>query len=297
MRRPLSGVFAPVVTPFENGELRPDYLEANLRRLGATRLAGYLALGSNGEFRAVSEAERARILEVFAETKGDKIVMAGASAESTAEAARFARQAAELEFEYASVLPPSYFAKHMTSDVLYRFFSHLADASPIPIVLYNAPQFTGGVQIGVSTAVRLSSHPNIAGIKDSSKAGPGAILASLPEDRGFAVLAGSTSFFYPALHLGADGGVLSLANAIPESCVELYELFRDGRFPEALKLHTVLHRLNQAVSGSYGVAGVKAAVSIAGMQGGEPRQPIAPLGHAERHGIESAIRGAGLLEE
>lgn len=292
---PLEGVFAPVVTPFESGELRLDYLRSNLETLAGSSLAGYLALGSNGEFRTLNETERMRVLEVFADCKGEKIVMAGACAESTVETVRLCNQVADFGFEYASVLPPSYFAKLMRDEVLYRYFSAVADSSRVPIVLYTAPQFTGGIEIGADLALRLASHPNIAGIKDSSKPGPGALLAQLEQNAEFAVLAGSTNFFYPSLHLGATGGVLSLANAVPEACVELVRLFGAGKFPEALRQHRLLVQLNRAVSGKHGVAGVKAAVTIAGMNGGEPRPPVAPLSPEAVSELEETLRSAGVL--
>lgn len=294
-RERLSGVFAPVVTPFQSGALRLDYLRANLGALGRSALAGYLALGSNGEFRSLSEAERMKVLEVFADRKGDKVVMAGASAESTTEAVRLANQVAKLGLDYASLLPPSYFAKNITDEAIFSFYSTVADGANIPIVLYNAPQFTNGVQISTRVALRLAAHPNIVGMKDSSKPGPASLLAQLEPETDFSIQAGSTTFFYPSLHLGAVGGVLSLANAIPDQCARLYDLYAQRQFPDALALHRTLVQLNQAVSGKHGVAGVKAATTIAGMKGGEPRPPIPPLDKPATAELANTLRRAGVL--
>jgi 4-hydroxy-2-oxoglutarate aldolase len=291
----LSGVFVPVVTPFASEALRPEFLRSNLQSLGSSSVAGYLALGSNGEFRSLSEAEQDRVLEVFSEVRGDKVVMVGTSGESAVETIRRTKRVASMGFAYASVLPPSYFAKQMSDSALSAFFNAVADGATIPIVLYNAPQFANGVQIKAGVIAELAGHPNIVGVKDSSKPGPGALLAALDPDVDFAVLAGSTNFFYPSLHLGAVGGVLSLANALPEACSELYSRFRAGDFSGAHALHRRLVQLNQAVSGKHGVAGVKAATTVAGMQGGEPRLPLSPLSPAEYSALERALRESTLL--
>ncbi len=289
----LSGVFAPVVTPFRNGELALDDLRFNLRKLVTTGMAGYLALGSNGEFRSLSDEEQFRTLEVFAEEKSDKTVMVGTARESTKHTVEMTRRVAEMGFEYASVLTPSYFAKQMSDAALTGFFEAVADASPIPVLLYNAPGFAGGVQLSAKAVKTLAAHPNIVGMKDSSSAGPDKFLTALDRAPDFHVLAGSANFFYAALHLGASGGVISLANALPEACCELYRLFLEGEYDRALDLHYTLSRLNGSVSGTFGVAGVKAAMDLGGFRGGEPRHPLLPVSDADRESIRQKIAMEG----
>jgi len=289
----LSGVFAPVVTPFRNGELALDDLRFNLRKLDSSGLAGYLALGSNGEFRSLSNDEQLRVLEVFAEEKGGKTVMAGTARESTKHTVDITKRIAQMGFEYASVLTPCYFARQMTDAALTGYFETVADASPIPVLLYNAPGFTGGVQLSAKVVKTLAAHPNIVGMKDSSPAGPDKFLVLLDHMPDFHVLAGSANFFYAALHLGASGGVISLANALPEPCCELYRLFRQGEYRRALDLHFRLSRLNSSVSGSFGVAGVKAAMDLEGFRGGEPRHPLIPASASDREGIRRKIEAEG----
>ncbi|MHB9027482.1 MAG: dihydrodipicolinate synthase family protein [Candidatus Latescibacterota bacterium] len=289
----LSGVFAPVVTPFRNGELARDDLRYNLRKLGTTGLAGYLALGSNGEFRSLSDEEQFRALEVFAEEKGDKTVMVGTARESTKHTLEITKRVADMGFGYASVLTPSYFAKQMNDTVLTGYFEAVADASPIPVLLYNAPGFAGGVQLSAKAVKKLAAHPNIVGMKDSSSAGPDKFLTLLDHAPDFHVLAGSANFFYASLHLGAAGGIISLANALPEPCCELYRLFLAGEYDRALDLHFKLSRLNGSVSGMYGVAGVKAAMDLAGFRGGEPRRPLVPVSETDRETIRQKIEAEG----
>ena len=291
----LSGVFAPVVTPFQKDEVSENALRDNLRKLAGTGLTGYLALGSNGEYKSLTRREQIRILEVFAAEKNDKVIMVGTGCESTVQTIEKSKLAAQMGFDYVSVLTPSYFAKRMDGPTLQRYYERIADAVPIPVLLYNAPGFAGGVGIPPAVVVALARHPNIVGMKDSAPAGPGVFLKWRASFDGFAVLAGSTGFFYPALHLGAGGGVLSLANILPEPCCELYRLFRDGRYDRALDLHGRLARLNAAVSGTYGVAGVKAAMDMTGFTGGEPRHPLIGLHGDDTDRIRRAMIEEGFL--
>jgi 4-hydroxy-2-oxoglutarate aldolase len=289
----LAGVFAPVVTTFKHDRLDLPALRSNLRNLAGTDLCGYLALGSNGEFRSLSEQERLRVLKVFAEEKQGKIVMVGMGCESTQQTLQWIRQAADMSFPFASILSPNYFPKQIDDAVLEAYYLKLADSAPIPIVLYNAPGFTGGVVISPACVRRLASHQNIAGIKDSSKEGPGQFLSSMKESAGFAVLAGSANTFYPSLQIGAVGGVLSLGNYLSGACCRLYNLFMQGDYAGASRLHHSLVRINRAVSGAHGVAGVKAAMDLMGLQGGEPRHPLQPLTAGQRSGIKAVIEAEG----
>jgi 4-hydroxy-2-oxoglutarate aldolase len=301
----LSGVFAPVVTPFRRDEPDLEALRDNLRKLRQSDLRGYMALGSNGESRSLSEKEESRVLAVFAEEKAEKVVMAGVGCESSSQTIEKAKRAAAMGFEYASALTPHYFPKQINDEVLYAYYCRVADQSPIPILLYNAPGFTGGVSLSAACVARLAAHGNIAGMKDSSAAGPGLILTKLREKEGkregtgsgragqnrqeFSVLAGSANFFFPSLLLGAVGGVLSIANYLPDLCCKIHQLFTEGSFKEARDLHHRIVKLNTAVSGRFGVAGVKAAMDFAGYRGGEPRHPLPGLSESEKAALRNAL--------
>jgi 4-hydroxy-2-oxoglutarate aldolase len=291
----LSGVFAPVVTPFSSDELALNDLRFNLQKLSKTDLTGYLALGSNGEFRSLTDKEQIHVLEVFAEEKGDKVVIVGTGCESTRQTIEKSKLACEMGFNYVSVLTPCYFAKQIDGKVLKSHYERIADSIDIPVLLYNAPGFTGGIRIPSQTVVELSRHPNIAGMKDSSSEGPAKLLACLDPVEDFHVLAGSASFFYPCLHLGVPGGVISLANALPDSCCDLYGLFKEGKYDEARTLHFRLSRLNQAVSGAWGVAGVKAAMDITGFRGGKPRGPLRAVTDEAAKEIRRQIVNEGFM--
>ncbi len=294
-KRKLSGVFSPVVTPFRSDELALDDLRFNLRKLDETNLAGYLALGSNGEFKSLSDKEQNRILEVFAEEKGSKVVLVGAGCESTRQTIEKSKLALEMGFDYVSILTPSYFAKQIDGATLQCYYERIADSIDIPVLLYNAPGFTGGIEIPLQSILELSRHPNIVGMKDSSPSGPGKLLARLDTAADFQVLAGSANFFYPSLHLGAPGGVLSLANALPGPCCDIYRLFTQGEYDDAKELSFRIARLNQAISGAWGVAGVKAAMDIIGFKGGQPRHPLQGLTDEGKKLIRQMIINEGFI--
>ena len=250
----LRGVFSPVVTPFDGDAVRLDWLEENLQKLSDVALAGFLALGTNGEFKSLTDKEQADIVNVFASQKGSKVLMVGTGCESTRQTIDATNRAADLGADYASIIVPHYFASKMTDDVLTRFFEAVADAVRIPVLMYNIPKCTAGVAISRKAVQKLSKHTNIVGIKDSGGASIFGFLAESSDQ--FAVLAGSASYFLPSLQLGATGGVISLANCFPEPCCDLYEAAVTGIADSAMELHARIFEANAAVSGKHGVAGV-----------------------------------------
>jgi 4-hydroxy-2-oxoglutarate aldolase len=291
----LSGVFAPITTPFhEQGDLLLDKLASNIQRLNQSRLRGYLVLGTNGEFRSLSGHEQMEVLKTVVKTASSgKVIMAGTGAESTKVSIELCHQAAEIGAHYGSLITPFFFAKKMTDKVLIQHFVQVADQSPIPVLLYNNPGVTG---VTISTAVikEVSSHPKIVGMKDSS---PGNLSAYiLNANPGFSLLAGSANFFFTGLLMGAVGGVLSLADAFPEPCCKLYDLGVNGQLKEGRELQFQLMELNQKVSGKFGVAGVKVAMDFAGFYGGPPRSPLALLTAEEKKKLLEELKASGVLK-
>jgi 4-hydroxy-2-oxoglutarate aldolase len=293
-REKLSGVFAPITTPFsEEGRLLLDQLASNIRKLNESKLRGYFVLGTNGEFESLTEAERREVLETAIEVSSkDKVIMAGTGRESTEQSITDTKEAASMGFHFASLIAPSFFAKKMTDQVLSRHFRLIADISPIPVLLYNNPE-VAVVTFSPGLIGELSKHPNIVGMKDSSKGNFASyVLAAGPD---FNILAGSANFFFEALVMGGVGGVLSIANFAPDICCSVYDLWKAGKLEEARKVQYRLMTLNQKVSGKYGVAGVKAAMDIAGFYGGPPRSPLPPLTPEERQKLRQDLLASGLF--
>jgi 4-hydroxy-2-oxoglutarate aldolase len=272
----MAGVFAPISTPFADDEsLDLDGLRFNLERYAQTGLLGYLALGSNGENRSLTEEEKLQVLDTIVRHKGrGQVVMAGATYDAQRDTERFLRQAAGLGADLGLVLSPGYFRKQMTDDVLYRYFATVADSSPLPLLLYNAPGFCG-VTLSPALVGRLAAHPYIVGMKDSAASG---IENFLPfESESFHVLAGSANFLLPAMLGGSLGGTVSLANSFPAMSVELFRCGQARDEARGVPLQDRVTRINKAISGHYGVSGVKAAMNLSGYRGGIPRRPLLPL--------------------
>jgi 4-hydroxy-2-oxoglutarate aldolase len=287
----LSGVMPPITTPFQNGRLALEQLKKNFQKWNKTGLSGYLMLGSNGEAVYLNEKEKMKVIEVSRDSiPKSKIMMVGTGMESTQETIRFTHQAAKVEADCALVVTPSYFKGSMKSQILYDHFVSVAESSKIGILIYNVPQFTG-INLESEWIAKLSNHPNILGIKDSS-----GNIQQLSESislsrKGFAVFVGSAPVFFPALCVGATGGILAVANAVPQECVRIKNLYDGKKFNGARALQNRLTPLAKAVTTKYGIGGLKIAMDLVGYFGGNPRPPL------ERPGRDAEEELRRLLQE
>ncbi len=295
-REKLSGVFPPNMTCFLNEEVAYDKIRLNIERYNQTKLKGFFPLGSNGEFRSLTDEESVRIVETYRKHKGPgKVLMVGVARESAKATLEFIRKIADKGVEFATVLPPHYFVNFMTDDSLIKYYTLVADKSPVPIMLYNAPKFAAGLLLSPHLISVLAAHPNIAGLKDTSKEDISVYVKAVPEGADFFVLAGTIEKFYKGLLVGAVGGVLSIANYLPEMCCELLELFQAGRQAEAEKLDIHLRELSGNAAGKAGVAGVKAAMDALRYFGGDPRIPVLPLADKEKADLKAVLAKEGLV--
>lgn len=289
------GVFAPITTPFDDkGEVAYDKLKDNMKIYGKSRLKGYLALGSNGENKSLSNSEKEKVLETIINNKGaDQVVMAGCIFESTKETIEFAKIAQDLGADFITLLPPSYFKKEMTDAVLVKYFTDVASSLTTPCLVYNAPQFCGGTVLSVNLVKEVARHPNIVGVKDSSTGNIESFLLAVRDT--FNVMPGSANFFVNGLIMGAPGGVISLANVFPEITCQLYDLVVSKRYEEAFKLNERVIQLNKSVSGTGGVAAVKYAMDLAGLYGGNPRLPLLPIADDVKKKIADYLKKEDLI--
>ena len=274
MKKILKGVMPPVVTPFIDEDLDLTAFRANIERWNKSGLSGYLVAGSNGEAVYLNEAEKDALWSAAVEAADpEMVIMAGTGCESTRETIKLTRRAAELGADCALVITPAYFKGQMTSKSLAGHFLKTAEASTIPLLLYNFPQSTG-VNLNAETVALLARHDNIVGIKDSSGniVQLNDIMRLVPED--FAVFTGNAEVFFPALCLGVKGAILAAANVVPELLVELYRSFGSGKQDQALALQKKISRLAAMVTRIHGVGGLKAAMEISGYQPGGVRSPL-----------------------
>ena len=287
----LRGVFPPIPTPFRDGAVDTAALAANCERWMGTGLRGLVVLGSNGEAPLLDDDESDRVIAAARErVPAGRLLIAGVARESTVGTVRAATRAAALGADAVLVRTPAFFKTLLTGDALTRHYAAVADAAPVPVLLYNFTALTG-VTLPVAAAARLARHPNIIGMKESGSdiAFISALIDETPDD--FSVLAGSAPVFYASLVSGAAGGILALASAVPDLCVELFDLVAAGRLAEARSLQRRLTPLARLLTRVHGVPGLKAALDIAGYVGGDPRPPLLPAGPAAveeiRKGMEA----------
>jgi 4-hydroxy-2-oxoglutarate aldolase len=274
---PLGGVVPPLVTPFNpDGALDLAGFEANLDALADTGLAGFLVLGSNGEAAGLEESEKLELVAAARRALPGRFLLAGTGTESTRGTIALTRKAADRGADAALVLTPHFYRGRMSEEALRGHFAAVADASPVPIYLYSVPAFTG-LAWPPGLAAALAGHPRIAGMKESSgDVGLlGRIVDTVPPD--FEVACGNAPIFYPALCAGATGGVLAVANCVPGLAVALHGAFAAGDHSRARRLQGVLTPLAVAVTSGWGVAGLKAAMDLAGLRGGAVRPPLLPV--------------------
>lgn len=288
------GLYAPIATPFAGDCVDEAGLRENVRRHAATGLTGLVVLGSNGEAVLLDEDEADRVVAAAREAlPADRPLVVGAGRESTRAAIAAARRAGALGADAVLVRTPSFYKPLMTAEAFVRHYTAVADASPVPVLLYNVTAYTG-VTLPVEAAARLSEHPNIAGIKESGS--DAAVVADLVARcaPGFAVLGGSGVGYLAALAAGAHGAILAVAGLAPEVCVAIRAHVEAGRLAEARALQQRLAPLARLVGGPHAVPGLKAALDLLGFHGGAPRPPLAPVPSVVVDQLAAALRALDL---
>src|SRR5258707_832996 len=257
----LNGVFPPVTTPFNaRGDVDYAALSSNIERYNQDGLAGYVALGSNGEVVHLSSEERTSVIATIKRgASSEHTIIAGVNELSTHSAIEAARSAADAGADAALVVTPYYYKASMTQEAFVRHFSEVADHSPVPVLIYNVPQNTG-VVIESATIPTLAGHQNIIGVKDSA-GNMGAISETIRRSpANFDVMVGNGAILFPSIMMGASGAVLAIACAAPRACVDLYEAVKAGDHQRGRELQNPIAPLWHTVSAGRGVPGLKAAM-------------------------------------
>lgn len=285
-----AGVFAPVPTPFdERDRVDTVRLRIALSRWLRSPLDGFVVLGSNGEAPLLDDDECDAVTAAARDIvpRGRPFIV-GTGRESTRAAVGAAKRAAALGADAVLVRTPGFFKSQMTTELFVGHYTEVADASPVPVLLYNFTAVTG-VTLSPAAVSRLSAHPNIIGVKESGSdvARIGELVAGAPKP--FSVLAGSATTFHAALSAGAVGGVLALGCVLPDACVRLFELAAAGRHDEARALQERLVPVTRLVTSSHGVAGFKAALNVVGYDVGIPRPPLRPAPHEAIVALRQAL--------
>ncbi|KAM8806125.1 4-hydroxy-2-oxoglutarate aldolase, mitochondrial [Eudromia elegans] len=293
----LAGIFPPLVTPFSPAQ-DVDYvqLEGNVRRYAGLPFRGVVVQGSSGEFPLLTPRERLEVLGcVRRALPAGRLLLAGSGCESTRATVDMTARVAEAGADAALVVTPSYYRGAMSAAALVRHYTEVADASPVPVVLYSVPANTG-LDLPLEAVLALAQHPNIVGIKDSGgDVTRVALIVHKTRQEAFQVLAGSAGFLLASYAMGAVGGICALANVLGAALCQLERLCRAGHWQEARDLQHRLIEPNAAVTRRFGLAGLKKAMEWFGYHGGPCRAPLVPLSPGQEQELRAAFSANGWL--
>ena len=292
----LDGIFLPVTTPFDSHTGDPDLgaFADNIHAWCAHPIAGVVVGGSTGEQALLDEDELLALVARAARSRSDGMALiAGTGAESTRATIRLCEMTAREGADAVLVKPPAYYRGRMSPEAIRTYFVAVADASPVPVILYHVPKFVP-VEIVPELAGELARHDNIAGIKDSSGDlhNLGAVCEAVGERA--TVVVGAGTLLYSGLEIGARGGIIAVGLLATGASCELYRTFVAGRSAEAGRLQERIGPLHKRVVAGAGVPGVKHGLDLLGLAGGPPRPPLLPPTDREREEVAKALERAGL---
>jgi len=294
----LRGILLPLTTVFTAAdEIDAAKLRENIAAYNRTGVRGYVILGSTGERVHLDEREYLQVIETSrAAVPDDLVFIVGAGQQSTSGTISEIRKAAHAGADAVLVITPHYYRSAINQETLVAYYTTVADTSPVPLLLYSMPALTG-VKIEPETIARLSEHPNIAGVKDSSNDVAGfaetvRLCRDVRDD--FAVMTGNGTVLLEALQAGATGGILAVGCVVPEVCVEIFRAFNAGEREHAAAFQSKLTPLAAAVTTRFGIGGLKAALDMVGYHGGKVRAPLqmpdeharGEIRHLLKHGLE-----------
>lgn len=292
----LQGIFPPVITNFDAaGEIAPIPFRENLRRWIETPIDGIVLFGSNGEGALLDEDEKTRLTSFARDVvPAGYLLIGGTSGESTRSTIRQTKQLAGAGADVVLVHPPAYFGPYISVAAMMDHFRAVADASPVPVLVYHIPKYTK-VTLEAGFVAELARHPNVAGLKDSS--GDMKRFADFTNAcaGGCRLFVGNGALLYTALELGAAGGILGVANIVPGLCAEVVQHFREGRPQEAGRVQGRLTPLHREIVAAHGAVGCKAALDLMGWAGGPPRPPLRPLDERDRRQVARVMQEGSIL--
>jgi 4-hydroxy-2-oxoglutarate aldolase len=288
----LRGVLLPITTPFRSELIDYAALSSNFTQWNKTGITGYVVLGSTGERVHLDEREYSELVIASRELVPRSLAfIVGAGQQSTHGTIAEIKRATEAGADAVLVITPNYYRSAISQEALVTYYSNVADAARVPVLLYSMPALTG-IKIEPGTIARLSEHPNIVGVKDSSNdvAGFSETVRLCSSD--FAVMTGNGTVLLDALQARATGAILAVGCVVPEICVEIFHAFKAGDLERAATLQSKLTPLAAAVTTRFGIGGLKAALDLAGYRGGSVRAPLQPPDDTARAEIATLLKAS-----
>ncbi len=286
----------PAVSTFDtHGALDRAAFQFNIDAHLAHGVDGVLIAGSSGESALLDDDERRQLLAWARERiPANKWMLAGVGSESTRQTISRAHDAKAAGATAVLVVSPHYFLKRMTESALLAHFRAVADASPLPVMLYNIPVYAH-VVLSPALVHEMAQHPNVIGMKDS--AGNLPVLAQYLEAQSatFRVMTGSGATVVPAINAGASGAILAIALYAGPAVRLMLDAVRAGRVDDAAAMQVKLAPIATDIGGAMGPAGIKAAMDLVGLCGGAPRSPLLPVSDDEKAIVRARLESAGVL--
>lgn len=288
----LKGIIPPLVTPFDaDGSVLYDAFDRNFDRYFEAGIQGFLVLGSTGESVYLEHSEKVNLIKSARKRLSrSMMLLAGTGQESTRSTIELTKEMADLGVDAVLVKNPFYYKSQMTFDVYLAHYAAVADASPVPVIVYNVPAFTG-ISMEARLIIELSKHPNIRGLKESS--GDAGLISQVvwnTDREKYPVLVGAAPTLFPNMMTGARGGVVAMADAAPKAMLDLYRAFVAGDYRKAANIQRIIAPAAAAVTTKFGISGLKAAMTMEGFAAGEPRRPLLPVNAAQREEIQQLFR-------
>jgi len=292
----LGGLMVPAVSTFDShGALDRAAFQFNIDTHLAHGVDGVLVAGSSGESALLDDDDRRQLLAWARERiPANTWMLAGVGSESTRQTLARSHDAKAAGATAVLVVSPHYFLKRMSEAALLAHFRAVADASPLPVLLYNIPVYAH-VVLSPALVHEMAQHPNVIGMKDS--AGNLPVLAQYLEAQSetFRVMTGSGATVVPAIHAGASGAILAIALYAGPTVRLMFDAARGGRAEDAAAMQVKLAPIATDIGGAMGPAGIKAAMDMVGLRGGVPRSPLLPVSADEQAIVRARLESAGVL--
>ena len=291
----MKGTYTALVTPFSHDGINIEKLKELIEFQYENGADGVVLLGTTGESPTISEKESDMIISAGLEACEEKLdVLVGCSSCDTAEAVKKCRRAAALGAKKLLVLTPYY--NKTNSEGMRRHFLTIAEASEVPIIIYNVPSRTG-CSVDIETLAELSENENIIGIKEASGNISYAVRAARLISDDFFMMSGCDDITVPLMSVGASGVISVASNIVPRKVSSMTKAFLSGDTNKARKIQLELLPLISALFCEVNPIPVKYAMNVLGWEAGECRLPLVEPSDAHKEQIEKALRAEGLIKE
>jgi 4-hydroxy-tetrahydrodipicolinate synthase len=288
-----SGSLVPIITPFKGGKVDRDGLERVIEFVLAGDSDGIIPCGTTGESATLSHEEHAEVIRWTIEIVRKRVpVVAGTGSNSTAEAIGLTKSAEKAGADGALLISPYY--NRPTQEGIFQHYKAIAEASRLPLIIYNIPGRTGS-RIEPATLARLAKVPGVAGVKEATGSIDTTIDIIDQAGPGLAVFSGEDLLNFPILAAGGKGLISAVANVVPKPLADMAHAAREHRWDDARRIHFELLALVKVLFIETNPIPVKTACSLIGLCSAEMRLPLTPMSETNLAKLKQVLSDYKLL--